>query len=320
MNKTFARFAGKVEVANYLESVKGAFLSLQSYRRFPRDEEFREALESTDLYNFRRRMYFFRQFETFGRKEKVIVEQYSIEHIMPQNPQLSKTWQAELGPNWSEIQDRYLHTLGNLTLTGYNSEYSDKPFIEKRDMPEVGFAASPLRLNAGLGQISTWTLESILSRAETLAQKGLTIWPCPKLTEEALLRYRDQEMAIPDKYSLADHPWLTFSPKRVEFYDRVHNAILSIDPVIRREFLKVYVAYKAESNFVDVIPLKSKLCLSINIPLGELFDPLSIARDVSAIGRWGTGLYEVDLDEGSDFDYVLGLIRQAFEHQLDLTA
>ena len=87
-----------------------------------------------------------------------------------------------------------------------------------------------------------------------------------------------------------------------------------------REFLKVYVAYKAESNFVDVIPLKSKLCLSINIPLGELIDPLSIARDVSTIGRWGTGSYEVDLDEDSDFDYVLGLIRQAFEHQLDLTA
>ena len=67
------------------------------------------------------------------------VDEYTIEHIMPQNENLSSEWRAELGPEWERIQKTYLHTLGNLTLTGYNSEYSDRPFIEKLNM-KGGFA------------------------------------------------------------------------------------------------------------------------------------------------------------------------------------
>lgn len=66
------------------------------------------------------------------------IDQYTIEHIMPQNPNLSEEWKRELGADWERIQESWLHTLGNLTLTGYNSEYSDRPFVEKRDM-ENGF-------------------------------------------------------------------------------------------------------------------------------------------------------------------------------------
>jgi uncharacterized protein DUF1524 len=67
---------------------------------------------------------------------------------MPQNEELSASWKSALGPEWQRVHQTWLHTLGNLTLTGYNSEYSDKPFLEKRDMPG-GFRDSPLRMNAG---------------------------------------------------------------------------------------------------------------------------------------------------------------------------
>ena len=69
--------------------------------------------------------------ENHGRKERVIVDEYTIEHIMPQNENLSEAWKAELGPDWEQVHTTYLHTLGNLTLTGYNPELSDRPFAEK---------------------------------------------------------------------------------------------------------------------------------------------------------------------------------------------
>ena len=96
--------------------------------------------------------------ENYGRKEHVTIEDYTIEHIMPQNENLSKEWQAALGDDWQAVQLKYLHTLGNLTLTGYNSEYSDRPFTKKRDM-EGGFKDSPLRLNKGLRQLETWNVK-----------------------------------------------------------------------------------------------------------------------------------------------------------------
>ena len=90
------------------------------------------------------------------------VDEYTIEHIMPQNENLPAHWQTELGPAWKRVWQTYLHTLGNLTLTGYNSEYSDRRFTEKRDM-KGGFAESPLRLNQGLGKLEHWTEEDIAS-------------------------------------------------------------------------------------------------------------------------------------------------------------
>ncbi len=106
-----------------------------------------------DVYNFQRRNYLLDRLENHGRKERVVVEGRTIEHIMPQNPQLASAWQQALGADWQAIQSRYLHTIGNLTLTGYNSEMSDRSFQEKRDMPN-GLRYSPLYLNEGLGALA----------------------------------------------------------------------------------------------------------------------------------------------------------------------
>merc|ERR1739848_201402 len=99
---------------------------------------------------------------------------------MPQNESLSQTWRTDLGEEWKTVHETWLHTLGNLTLTGYNSEYSDRPFSEKRDM-EGGFKVSPLKLNAGLGQLAVWNEEEIKARAERLSETALQVWQSPKL-------------------------------------------------------------------------------------------------------------------------------------------
>lgn len=312
LNKTFAGFAAAVRKDRYVDSVQAHLLTLPSYRRFPSDQEFRDALVSKDLYGFRRRSYFFRMLENRGRKEQVAVEEYTIEHILPQNENLSSEWQHALGEGWKEVQEKYLHTLGNLTLTGYNSEYSDHAFVRKRDMIG-GFRDSPLRLNAGIGLLETWGPNEIEARAARLADEAVEIWPRPTLSADVLAEFEAPRETT--GYTINDHPHL-LSRERRELFERLSAATLGLDPVVTREFLKLYVAFKAETNFLDAIPQKARLLLSLGIPLDELRDERGLARDVTGKGRWGNGPTEVALDESSDFTYVISLVRQAFERQI----
>jgi hypothetical protein len=160
MNKTFANFSMALDKSRYLESFQAYFLLLPSYRRFPSNEEFRRELKVRDLYNFRSRSYWLRRLENHDRRERVHMDEYTIEHIMPQNEDLSSEWREALGQDCERVHQTWLHTLGNLTLTGYNSEYSDHGFLRKRDM-KGGFHESPLRLNEGLGQLQTWNEQEI---------------------------------------------------------------------------------------------------------------------------------------------------------------
>src|SRR5205085_710295 len=100
--------------------------------------------------------------------------------ILPQNENLPQAWRVDLGPEWERIQETWLHTLGNLTLTGYNSEYSDRPFIEKRDM-KGGFRESPLHLNKGLGSLDHWNEAAIQERAAQQASQAILAWLAPSL-------------------------------------------------------------------------------------------------------------------------------------------
>ena len=192
--------------------------------RFPRDEEFRSAFVVKDVYNFRSRNYLLRKLENYGQRELVNVESCTIEHIMPQNEHLSLAWQEELGPDWQEVQARYLHTIGNLTLTGYNSELSDRAFQEKRDI-EGGFAHSPLRLNRSLATQEHWNEKEIERRAQTLADIALKIWPVPQLSPERLNLYtkRSQRLPLAEFIGPFDHPLGGFIPegfKVVQISDR----------------------------------------------------------------------------------------------------
>lgn len=312
LNKTFAGFGASVRKDRYLDSVKAHFMTMKSYRRFPSDAEFKADLATNDLYNFRRRSYFLRKLENHGRKERVTIEDYTIEHILPQNENLSAEWQSALGEGWREVQEQYLHTLGNLTLTGYNSEYSDHPFAKKRDM-EGGFKVSPLRLNKGLGQLETWNAHEIQTRANRLAADALQIWTRPMLPEADLAEFEGKRAQ--SAFTIEDHPYL-LSESRRALFEKFSGEVLALDPGITRQFLKHYVAFKAETNFVDVVPQKSRLRLHLNIPLEALRDDRNLAWDVSGKGHWGNGPTETAIDENSDFSYMLGLVRQALEFQM----
>ena len=314
MNKTFATFGKALKKDRYLESVQAHFLTLPSYRRFPADEEFRRDLHKRDVYNFRNCSYWLRRLENHGRKERVLVDEYTIEHILPQNPELPAAWKQALGPEWQQVQQQWLHTLGNLTLTGYNAEYSDRPFAEKRDMAG-GFKESPLKLNAGLGQLDAWNEATIQERAGRLADQALTVWTAPKLDAATLAGYRPVKAATIGGYTIEDHSLLTTGGMRGVF-DAFRKEVLALDPCVTEEFKKLYVAYKAETNFVDVVPQAKRLILILNMTFAEINDPKGLCRDVTGMGRWGNGDVEVGLKSLDELPYVMGLVRQSYERQM----
>jgi uncharacterized protein with ParB-like and HNH nuclease domain/predicted transport protein len=321
LNKTFAGLSRTLKKDRYLESVKAAFLLMPSYRRFPNNEEFQRDIKLRDLYNFRSRSYWLRRLENHGKKERVDVENYTIEHILPQNESLSKEWQAELGPEWQHLQQTWLHTLGNLTLTGYNSEYRDFPFAYKRDQVinkdgnPIGFAHSPLKLNLGLGKVTTWNEDAIKARADRLTLEAAKVWSAPQLPPDVFDAYRPAAVKTGQQYSIDDHPFLASGSMR-ELFDLFREAVVALDPCVNEEFLKLYVAYKAETNFVDVVPQARRLRLAINMPFHEIDDPKGICLDVTNLGRWGNGDVEVGIALKEDLPYVMGLIRQSFDRQM----
>jgi len=317
MNKTFAALPKDIDSDAVLDSLKARLFHLQTYRRFPTDEEFVRSIVERDMYNMANRSYWLRRIENLGRqKELVNVEEYSIEHILPQNPNLSVKWVTELGENWKEIQQRYLHTIGNLTLTGYNSEYSDLSFSEKRDMQDKGLRHSPLNLNSGFSEIVTWNAESIRNRAMALSKKALKAWPSLDVDDDIISKYQPRNLEKTTEYTLDDHEHLHKDEIRVLF-EQLNEEILALDPNVTTEVLKLYIAYKLETNFVDIVPQKSRLRLSLNMRFHDIEDPLGLCKDVTDVGRWGNGDVEIGIKSLEEIPYIMGLIRQSLERQLN---
>ena len=314
LNKTFATFGRDLKKDRYLESIQAKFLLLPSYRRFPRDDEFRRQLQVRDLYHFRSRSYWLRRMENHDRKERVPLDEYSIEHIMPQNEDMRPEWKTMLGEEWERVHGMRLHTLGNLTLTGYNTEYSDRPFHEKRDM-KGGFAESPLRMNAGLGSLEVWDEDAIVARAERLAELASKVWESPRAESLNLSEFQPPKQAEPTQYTLDSYPQLKSEAVKALF-DVIRKEILGLDPVVAEVCRFGYVAYKAETNFVDVEPQSKRLKLFLNIPFADLNDSRGIARDVTNIGTWGNGDVEVIFDNLEEIPYIMSLVRQSFERQI----
>lgn len=308
LNKTFATLGKEIKKDRYLESIQAQFLTLPSYRRFPSDEEFRRDLQTRDLYNFRSRSYWLRRLENFGRKERVPVDEYTIEHILPQNQDLSVEWRRDLGPDWQRVQQQWLHTLGNLTLTGYNAEYSDRPFSEKRNMAG-GFKESPLKVNAGLGQLDAWDEAAIQKRAGRMADQVLEVWAAPELDPEILAACQPAAVPAQSGYSIDDYPSLLALGLR-EVFEALRKEVLALDPCVSEEFMRRHVAYKAETTFVDVMPRAGRLHVYLVIPFAELSDPKGLCKHLE------NGDVRVRLDSLEGLPYVMGLLRQCYERQM----
>lgn len=310
LNKVFPSFTKHIQKDEYFKSLKAHFGYLTEKQRFPNNDEFKNLFITIDFYKFKKNRYFFERLENSGRKERVYTHEYTIEHIMPQ--ELTEEWKRDLGENFQEIHDKYLHTIGNLTLTGYNSEYSNKSFKEKQGM-EKGFKDSPLRLNQGLRDLESFGEEEIKKRANDLADLALKIWTYPKLDAETLEKYKPKKDKKEKKvYDLSSYK---FGSHSRELFDILSKEIKALNEKIVENFNKMCISYKFDTNFVSIIPLKNGgLNLYLNMPFYELQDEKNLAK--KAKGNYGNGDIEVKLETKEDIPYCLGLIKQALEKQM----
>ena len=312
MNKTFATLKNYIRPDDYMNSVKAFFVMQDTYKEFPDNDKFEGAFESRDIYNMRARNYILSRLENFENKAPIIIENYTIEHIMPQNKNLSSEWQADLGSEWQEVQKKYLHTIGNLTLTAYNSEMSDRPFLEKMDMPG-GFKESALRLNKYVVLQNKWTEKHIQERANELAKKAESIWPYPTLTAAELVPYQIEEKTV-QKYSLETYDVNAFTRILFESLDK---RIMNLSPAVKKEYKKLYVAYKLDTNFVDIVFQKQRLRISINMKFSEINDPNGICKDITGLGRWGNGDVELFMEHQDELDQIMEIVKQSFDAQAE---
>ena len=192
---------------NYVEKLKYALLSKKERARFPDDEEFKAAFAERSVYlmNSKNKIYILERFENFGTSEDKDVYRhcddgtYSIEHIMPQH--LTPVWQKELGDDYEQIHELWLHRMANLTLTAYNSKYSNSSFTEKKTM-QNGFDDSGIRMNTWIAKKDKWTLKEIEKRNEHLMGRALTIWARPTTA------FQPEEKQL-DSYTLEDDEMLS---------------------------------------------------------------------------------------------------------------
>lgn len=317
LNKTFAQLGKEIDKSQYFESLNAMFVQKDSYRRFPTDREFRHEITTKDMYHIKNRNYWLRKLENHERtKETVEVEEYTIEHIMPQNENLSDEWKQALGDNWKEVKTNYLNTLGNLTLTGYNTELSDRPFKEKRDMPK-GFKDSPIRLNKDLANLDNWNEVEMVARSGRLADQAMKVWGYLEIAQEVLEQYKeDRKPKEGPTYNLADHQHLT--GQMMELLELFRRRVMNFDDSVTEDILKLYIAFKLDTNIVDVVPQANRLQLTLNMKYEEINDPKGLCKDVSQIGRWGNGDIEVGLESLEHLDDVMFLVRQSFEYHSEI--
>lgn len=312
LNKTFATLKNEIKPDDYVNSIKAFFVMRNDYKEFPDDDKFAAAFVSRDIYTMRSRNFILSHLENYGNKAPIIIENYTIEHIMPQNSSLSPEWQQMLGAKWREVQKTYLHTIGNLTLTAYNSEMSDHPFMVKMDM-EGGFKESALRLNAYVVKLNEWNEQTIKERAALLADKAKQIWAYPDMTAAELAPYQTVEKPA-ERYSLETYDTNVFTKTLFEVLDR---RIQNLSPDVKREFKKLYVAYKLDTNFVDIVFQKQRLRISVNMKFSEVIDPNGICRDITGIGRWGNGDVELYMEHTSYVDQIMEIVEQSYRLQAD---
>lgn len=277
LSRTFATLPNQLQVEKLLESLSAYLLLRTGRQRFPKDEEFRAALATRNLYEFKHRQYCLTRLENDGRKEQVDIGEYTVEHVLPQNENLSSEWQAMLGADWEGVQERWLHTLGNLTLTGYNPELSDRPFQTKRDM-EGGFADSPIRLNRTLGKADVWNEEAIETRAGELSRKALRIWPIPEVAEDTLATYRKEPKAKSRRaWTNVDHFNMTETTRELYECFLEGAVILDLDPTIWRYWIGIGKPGAGKPYPAILSPRKNWFLLSLKLPFEELVDPPTCA-------------------------------------------
>ena len=280
--------------------------------RFPTDAEFERALKEGDLFGLRVCRHLLEGLENYGTKEPTDTSGYSIEHIMPQNDRLRAEWRKMLGENWKNIQKGWLHRLGNLTLTGYNSKYSDRPFDEKKTIAG-GFADSSVRLNKFVRDQPVWTEEEISKRTDTLAKRAIDAWPALSVAQ-SLIDAAD----LLEKRKLAERQdigKIKMSDEAKVLFETLRAHVKTLDSDVLELAEPHSVSYHGPAFFLEVLPRRKRLTLLLALDFNEVDDASGFAKDATKkkfyVHARHEGGVSLSVWNTADIENALPLIRQA---------
>ena len=114
------------------------------------------------------------------------------------------------------------------------------------------------------------------------------------------------------RYSLETYDINQFTKMLFDMLDR---RIMNLSSNVKREFKKLYIAYKLDTNFVDIVIQKQRLRVSINMKYTDIYDPKGFCKDITGLGRWGNGDTELFFEHTSDIDDVMAIIEQSYNNQ-----
>lgn len=258
LNREIMRYDGTD--SNYIEKLKFALLSKKDRARFPNDDDFSLMFTEKPIYqmNSKNKIYILERLENFGTLEDKDIYrhydegEYSIEHIMPQH--LTPAWIKELGDSYEEIHDTWLHRIANLTLTAYNSKYSNSTFVEKKTMKN-GFEDSGIRLNTYVSKKDKWTLAELRDRNDYLLKRALDIWAFPSTN------YKPQEKQL-DSYTLDDEASFLSGRQIAKFvYKGIEQPVVSWVEMYTKVLRALYLEDK---TIITKIALSTDADLSIH--------------------------------------------------------
>jgi len=314
----FAAMSKRIGDSNPLLDLKVALARLTESYRFPSDEEFATALKTVDLYDLRVCKVVLDGLENYGNNEPSDTSMYSIEHILPQNLNLPAGWREMLGVDWEEIQSTRLHRLGNLTLTGYNSTYSDKPFDEKKVI-DGGFNQSSVRLNQFVREQLVWTDQEIDTRTTALADRSLVIWQGLKVAPAAI---RDAELhELKLRSEAGDTKRVPMTAASRSLYEKLASRLHSEIPELIELAEPKSVSYFAPNFFMELVPRKYSVQLILSQKYSEIQDPKQYLEDAttytfvvnsSQFSPHQSGVL-VALDSEDMIDSVMPFIHQSVE-------
>ena len=317
----FARIAHDLKresCKSVYESLQVAFARLRGNYGFPDDEEFRRAIKERNLYGLRVCKHILNRLENAG-KESSPVHDYSIEHIMPQEISNVLEWQEMLGENWEECHATHLHRLGNLTLTAYNSEYSNKPFNEKKTR-EGGFEQSAVRLNQDVRNQTRWTAAEMESRGNQLADRALEIWPNHAADAASVQAEHVSELRRLAAQKNADDLGVDDTAKAL--LDGILALVREFTDVIEVVENRSVCCYRPESEFfAELLPMRQWVRIILPLEFGEVEnqDGLTV-QDASAWKFVPNRVHTdcnllVDVFETENIPSAASIIRQALEHR-----
>lgn len=312
--QVFANLAYAIDPQRPLEALMVGLARQRDNYRFPDDDEFKKALEERGIYGLRVCFELLDRLENHDSKEPTDTSKYSIEHIMPQNEKLVPKWRKMLGEHWRDVQREWVHRLGNLTLTGYNSTYSDRPFDEKKTI-RGGFEESSVRLSKFVREQPVWTPAEMERRGKQLARQILAIWP-RLVVDKALIdtSKRAEMRALATRRDVGKVP---MSAVARGLFDLLREKVLKMDADVIELAEQKSVSYHGPTFFVEVLPRKDRITLLLALDFNEVDDPSGIARDASDRKFFVNAVYgggvNIHIWGAADIDNALPMIREAWK-------